>query len=224
MPIHVTCPSCHAKFKVSEKFAGQTGPCPKCKKPIQIPEANQEVVIHAPEDEGAKNAEGVSTLKPLEREEIEASPVGIVLIIAICLVTVAATFFLGRMSGAEPISPWLVGAGALLLGPPIAVAGYGILRDHELEPYRGGPLWLRATICGFVYAILWAVYVYLKGGLLDGEVEMFHLVFIGPALLAAGGVAALATLELDYTSGVIHYGIYLLITCCLRWIAGMPLY
>jgi hypothetical protein len=39
MPIAVTCPSCKAKFTVSEKFAGKQGPCPKCKAPITIPKA-----------------------------------------------------------------------------------------------------------------------------------------------------------------------------------------
>jgi hypothetical protein len=39
MPIAVTCPSCKAKFTVSDKFAGKHGPCPKCKAPITIPQA-----------------------------------------------------------------------------------------------------------------------------------------------------------------------------------------
>ena len=39
MAIAVTCPSCKAKFTVSDKFAGKQGPCPKCKAPITIPKA-----------------------------------------------------------------------------------------------------------------------------------------------------------------------------------------
>ena len=63
-----------------------------------------------------------------------------------------------------------------------------------------------------------------QGTLFDGEVEMFHLVFIGPLLAAGGAVAALAALELDFFSGVMHYGIYLLATCLLRWVAGVGVY
>lgn len=37
MAIAVTCPSCKAKFSVSDKFAGKQGPCPKCKATITIP-------------------------------------------------------------------------------------------------------------------------------------------------------------------------------------------
>ncbi|MEC8508925.1 MAG: MJ0042-type zinc finger domain-containing protein, partial [Planctomycetota bacterium] len=35
MSIRVTCPGCHARFNVSDQFAGKSGPCPKCKKTIQ---------------------------------------------------------------------------------------------------------------------------------------------------------------------------------------------
>ena len=73
MPIQVTCPGCHARFKVSDKFAGQTGPCPKCKKPITIPKKEDEVVIHAPEAYGPKGVDGTATLKPIERKESSAS-------------------------------------------------------------------------------------------------------------------------------------------------------
>lgn len=37
MAIAVSCPSCKAKFSVSDKFAGKQGPCPKCKTTITIP-------------------------------------------------------------------------------------------------------------------------------------------------------------------------------------------
>ena len=70
MPIHVICPGCHARFKVGDQHAGKTGACPKCKGPIQIPAAGDEVVIHAPELEaGAKDAKGRSVLKPIRRKE-----------------------------------------------------------------------------------------------------------------------------------------------------------
>lgn len=37
MPIHFTCPHCGAESNVAEKYAGQTGPCGQCGKPIAIP-------------------------------------------------------------------------------------------------------------------------------------------------------------------------------------------
>ena len=56
MPIPVICPGCKASFRVSDKFAGKTGPCPKCKTTIKIPEAvpqTEQVVI-----KGAKSLPG----------------------------------------------------------------------------------------------------------------------------------------------------------------------
>ena len=226
MPIPVTCPSCHARFKVSEKFAGQTGPCPKCKKPIRVPEASEEVVIHAPDDFGPKDASGRGVLKPLEREETAASPVMIVGIVAAVLVTLIVAFVVGRMYADAPDGvpvAWLA-AGAVVLGPPLALAAYAMLRDQELEPHRGASLWMRCLVCGLIYALLWGVYAFVKMQLFEGEVEVFQLVFIAPALVAAGGIAGLACLELDYTSGCLHYGIYLLVTGLLRLLMGLPPY
>ena len=61
MPISVVCPSCKARFNVSEKFAGQKGPCPKCKQPIVIPAVQEEVKVHVPEQfqSGGKDSKGL---------------------------------------------------------------------------------------------------------------------------------------------------------------------
>ncbi len=221
MSIPVTCPSCHKRFKVSEKFAGQTGPCPSCKKPIQVPEKEEEVVIHAPENFGPKDASGQAVLKPVEREETQITPVMITAIVAVCLASVAVVFFLGRsFDGAVPI--WILGAGAVLFGPPLSLTGYALLRDHELEPHRGVSLFVRCLICGLVYASLWGVYMIVKAYLLEGDVEMFQLVFIVPPLVGAGAVASWASLELEFFNAALHYGIYLAATVLLRLLMGMP--
>jgi hypothetical protein len=225
MEIIVTCPSCRARFKVSEKFAGQTGPCPKCKQPIRIPTKSEEVVIHAPEEFGPKDSSGRAVLKPLEREETEISPVMIAGIVAAVLAVIVVAFVLGRVGTEGAGVPMLyLACGAILLGPPVAAAGYALLRDPELAPHRGSSLWIRALICGLVYAALWGLYAYVKGSIFEGEVEVFHLVFVVPALVALGGLAALVTLELDYTNGMLNYGLYLLVTGLLRLVMGMPVY
>ena len=222
MPIRVTCPSCHARFDVSETFAGQTGPCPKCKKPIRIPDKEEEVVIHSPDEFGPKDSEGRSVLKPLEREDSAITPVMITAIVAISLGVLIAAFLLGR--GADGVSVWVLGVGAVFLGPPVAFAGYGVLRDHELEPHRGMSLLLRCLICGLVYAALWGAYYFFKVSIMEGNVELFNLVFILPPMIAIGATAGLASLELDFTSGALHYGFYLLVTVLLRLLMGLPPY
>ena len=77
MPISVVCPSCKARFSVSEKFAGKKGPCPKCKTVITVPEAvAEEVKIHEPEQfaSGGKDSKGRAVLKPILREETKLQP------------------------------------------------------------------------------------------------------------------------------------------------------
>ncbi len=227
MPIPVTCAHCQARFQVSDKFAGQSGPCPKCKKPIKVPEKSEEVVIHAPEEFGPKGTAGTGVLKPLEREEAPVSPVLIVAVVAGILACLAIAFFIGRMyqGSADGVPMALLALGAVVLAPPIAAGTYGLLRDAELQPYRGAPLWLRATLCGLVYALLWGVCWYVKSSVLGLDtLEMQHLVFLAPGLIAAGAIAPLASLDLDYTSGAIHYGIYLAATCALRLLMGLSLF
>ena len=79
MSIRVTFPGCLKRFNVSEKFAGKKGPCPKCKKTIEIPEKDEEVVIHEAET-GAKDSTGKKLSKQIARKETNLSTVNLVLI------------------------------------------------------------------------------------------------------------------------------------------------
>jgi hypothetical protein len=230
MPIQVTCPKCHKRFNVSEKFAGKTGPCPSCKATIRVPAESESVVIHAPEHFGPKDAEGRAVLKPIERTEVRTSPaavVGIVggVMVAIIVALVLRATYAVNEAGYKDVPLALLAAGALLLAPPAAWAGYWFLRDDELEPHRGAALALRVGICGLLYAGLWAAYGLVKHYYFGGnQPEMFHFLFIGPALLGAGGAVALATLDLEFGNGAIHYAFYLLITVLFCFLLGVPAY
>ena len=83
MPIRVTCTKCHTRFNVSDKFAGKSGPCPKCKSTIQIPNKEDEVIIEAPKPKGPVDTSGKSILKPIRRKETKLSSVQITLIATI---------------------------------------------------------------------------------------------------------------------------------------------
>ena len=76
MPIQVTCPGCLKRFSVADKFAGQKGPCPKCKQIITIPKKEDEVVIHAPDhsEAGAVGASGRNVLKTFKRKDTKFQP------------------------------------------------------------------------------------------------------------------------------------------------------
>jgi len=221
MPIQVVCPGCQKRFKVSDEFAGKTGPCPQCKTQIKIPEKIEEedVVLHAPENFGPTDAAGRPTLKPIARTEFSVSTVQIVIACASVLTVLIVALVL---RGSEEKSPLLLGLGALLLGPPLALAGYTFLRDDELEPYRGRPLMLRSLFCGLAFAATWGIYAYVKWWVLGGaEMEVFQLLYIVPPLVAGGAVAAWASFDLDFGNAAMCYGLYLGATVLLRLLMNL---
>ena len=219
MAIQVVCSGCKARFSVSDQFAGRTGPCPKCKKPITIPAAPvQSVVIHEPEAPvtASKGTGRVPTApilskeKPLSRLRAAGVAVGALVVMLAAL--------LARLACGPGLAPaWLLAVAAVALSLPCVLVGYGIARDRELEPYSGRSLLLRATICAAVYALLWGV-----RGLLPPEMtaEMWQWLYIAPLFFGAGALAALATLDLEWAAAVAHYSLYVIFTAVLRWLAG----
>src|SRR5262245_13423275 len=122
MAIDVTCPACKTRFQVSDKFAGKSGPCPKCKNVIKVPDKKDEVVIHAPESSGPKDTTGVAVLKPLTRTEARLGTLQIAVIVgSVVLVLVVAAILRTQSMHVRQLASML---GAVLLGPPLAFAGY----------------------------------------------------------------------------------------------------
>lgn len=219
MPIAVVCPGCKARFAVSEKFAGKKGPCPKCKAPIEIPKAAApEIKIAEPEPvaTGGKSGKGGGPIsKPIARRETKVAPTTWALIGGGVVLVLALAFGTRALPTKEPV----IAVGLLALAAPLAVAGYSFLRDDELEPYSGRPLWIRAGICGLAYAALWGLYWPLSS-FMSGEV--WEWLFVAPAFIAAGGGVAYALLDLDFSSGALHYCFYLIVTLLLRATMGLP--
>jgi cation transport ATPase len=227
MPIEVICPGCKARFRVSDKFAGQKGPCPKCKAQIEIPENGQqeEVVVHGPEAAEAKAGRARKVVRPIARKETKLSPAAIAAVAgAVVAVLLAAWLLRVGIQDKEHFPPWILAAGAVVLAPALALAGYSFLRDAELEPFRGQSLAIRTAICGAVYAALWGVYAVFRSYVFgDADLQLFHYVFLIPPFILVGGLAALASYDLDYGVGVIHYSMYVLVTFLLCLMIGVPL-
>ena len=147
MPINVTCPGCFTKFTVADKFAGQKGPCKKCKTLIEIPKLEDQIVIHAPEhsEAGAVGTGGRHALKTYKRQDTKFQPLVFAVVIGVVLVMLLVALVL-RGQAEKPT--WLLALAAVVLGPVVAWAGYTFLRDDELEGYTGTNLWLRSLACG----------------------------------------------------------------------------
>jgi hypothetical protein len=100
--------------------------------------------------------------------------------------------------------------------------GYTFVRDQELAPLTGMELWIRVAICSAIYALLWGMVAYVKWYLFeDLTIEFYQMAILFAVFLAVGGVAGFVSFELEYTTGLIHFGFYLAATVLLRIIAGM---
>ena len=233
MPIQVTCPGCMQRFSVSEKFAGKEGPCPKCKAKITIPNPDEEVVIHAPEhsEGGAVGTGGRHALKTYKKKDVKFQPLVFAAVSAVVLVTLLVAFLL---RGAETLAqtwpwPWPLIVGSIILGPPCAWAGYTFLRDAELEPYQGVNLMIRSLACGLVYALLWAIYVYLGEQIFADktfstrmELALHEMVILSVGVLGIGTFAAYVSFDLEPASAFFNCAMYFAVTVILRLVLGLP--
>jgi hypothetical protein len=226
MAIDVTCIKCHTRFQVSEKFAGKSGPCPKCKNIIKIPEKKDEVVIHAPEDFGPKGTAGAPVFKPIARTEVRLTTPQIAIILgSVLIVLIAAVVMRVQFHGKVP--QLVTFLGAILLGPPLAFATYTFLRDDELEPFRGTEVLVRSLACGLAFAAIWGAYWLIFAYWYDfkplpsAEPNWQIMAAVIPAMVAAGAFISQASFELEVTTGALHYSTYLIATVLLRLIMGM---
>ena len=217
MAIHVICPGCHARFKVGDQHAGKSGACPKCKGPIQIPAASDAVVIHEPELEaGAKDAKGRSVLKPIKRKEAKFQLNAALLIGGGALLTFAIAFLLGNSKDQLGDNlTYVLAFGAVILGPPLALAGYLFLRDDEKGAFVGKDLLIRAVACGLVYALAWGVYWYVaylqfdRDAYTENRLELFQVGILAGIAILIGSFTAFVAFDLEPISAFFHYALYL---------------
>jgi hypothetical protein len=226
MPINVTCPGCFTKFTVADKFAGQKGPCKKCKAIIEIPKLEDQIVIHAPEhsEAGSVGVGGRHALKTYKKTDTKFQPlvfagaVGFVLVMLLVALVLRGTEYRNNY--------WILGTGAVLLGPLLSWAGYTFLRDDELEGYTGANLWLRSLACGLVYALLWGVYLFIGNQWFGAEsftkgLEIWQMMVLAVPVGAMGTMAAYVSFDLDPGSGFFHWAMYFAVTVLLRLVIGL---
>jgi len=221
MSIPVVCPGCRKRFEVSDQFAGKTGPCPNCKTQITIPKLEEQVVIHGPkEGPPGKTKTGKPTPKPTARKDARFQPVQAAVIaagaIGVMVITLAAR---GVLQGDTWMSWLLRAVGLLAVSPPLVLGGYWFLRDDELEPYRNRELYLRAGALTLVFVILWGVFGRVETMVLTRDI--WQWLFVAPPFFVVGALAALACLDLEFSSGFLLYSFYVVATVLLRWLAGL---
>ena len=222
MPIRVTCPGCHTRFNVSDKFAGKEGPCPKCKKVIRVPEKAEEVVIHAPDNLGPADQEGRPILKPIERSDASLSQVQIVLVVAIIVGFFALAFLMRIMGDKDNFPVFMLWLGAIGIAAPTVFAAYSFLRDQELGSLKGSELWLRVGICSVVYAALWFAMPLMEYAF-DGYEFGTWASALG-AMIGLGGAVSMLMFDFDYIIGLVHATLYFGICLLGRLIVGIGIF
>lgn len=230
MPIHVICPGCHARFKVGDQHGGKTGACPKCKGPIQIPKATDEVVIHEPELEaGAKDAKGRNVLKPIKRREAKFKLNTALVIGGAALLTFAIAFLVGQQDLPDSTRTIVMAIGAAILGPPLAYAAYSFLRNDEQGAFVGKDLFVRSLACGLIYALAWGIYWYVGRQVFDsdayaaGDLELFQVGILAAIAIGVGTFAAAMAFDFDPITAFFHFALYFGLTVLLRATMGLTL-
>ncbi len=221
MAIFVVCPGCRTRFNVSDKFAGKSGPCPKCKTIIEIPKLTEQVVIHEPEQfaSGGRTQAGKLATKPIARPTVHFHAVTAVAVIGAILVVAVGTFALGRASVFHD-NLILQIVGLSLVTPALAAGGYHFLHsEDDLFPLQGQRLYLRSAMCALGYLLIWAGFVSMRGSWITPEIWTW-VIFATPLFLLGGFIAYL-TMDLDYGNGVLHFALFVLVTVLLRWAAGL---
>jgi hypothetical protein len=223
MAIRVTCPKCHSRFNVSEKFAGKEGPCPKCKGVIQIPALSEQVIIEAPPPSGPRDSQGKSILKPIRRTETVLSSLQIALI-TIGIVGFLLVALLMRLMIGDDIQNYpywlLVIFAAVAIAPPLAYVGYHLLRNQEMGTFGVSELRKRVGIGSLIYALLWGAFP-IACWAFNEKYELGTYLTAIIAMLAIGGVAGMYCFDLEYIMGLVHYGMYFVICLIGRAVAGL---
>ena len=222
---HRCLPRMPQEFQGQRQVRGQDGPLPEAASarsrcPPRPKRSRSTPPRPLPAAAALQPANSSQNLSPAPT--LKAHPVAIALIVAAVLLVLLATWVAGRSKLFEGTPGMIVATvGLLLVSPPLVIAAYEVLRDDELEPFRGLSLYVRSAICGLGYVVLWGVFSLLvsPSGLVTGEI--WNWVFVVPPFVLVGGFVAFAALDLEFGNAAFHYGFYLVATLLLRWAAGM---
>lgn len=222
MAIQVTCGKCFTRFSVSEKFAGQKGPCPKCKTVISIPAASEQVVVHERES-GPKDASGRSVSRPVFRQEAPITAIHWTIAACTAVIMLVVAIVGRSMYTVESFPWWGLAFGAVICSVPVALVGYLVLRNPESVGFGGQELWVRVAVVALGFALLWGMSPLAAFAFADPiEKPSFLSQSIAMVILVTAGAGiSLLALELDYLFGIVHATSYAVLCLVMRMLAGL---
>ena len=208
MPIPVTCPGCLKRFSVADKFAGKQGPCPSCKKTITIPKLEEQVVIHARSFRSrARRSRRTPRTQNVQKVGHEVSAVGVH---GCHRLRAGRAPHCARNSQFGPAGVLAQVLGAIMLGPPLAWAGYTFLRDPELEAHHGGQTidhslnCLRPRLRSSLGVFVFLGARFFGDDALKKGLEIWQMIVLILPIFCTGTLAAYASFDLDPGSAFFH--------------------
>ena len=76
------------------------------------------------------------------------------------------------------------------------MAAYAVLRNDELEPYRGKELYIRSALCGLAYVVLWGVFALLVFARRDHR-RLWIWLFVVPPFVLVGRTVRLGNASIS---------------------------
>ncbi|MGL4594000.1 MAG: hypothetical protein ACRCUY_04635 [Thermoguttaceae bacterium] len=219
MAIHVICPGCMKRFQVSDRFAGQTGPCPNCNSVITIPKAS--VTIHGGEEfaSGGKTSSGKLLLKPISRLNVDFDPVRAGWYTLATLVFLLLTYFVGTFSMSLAIRDTIGVIGVILVAFPLSFFGYFVMREVEtLFIPTGMDLYQLIGRCAIAYVAIWILFETFAWYMSANFISIW--IFLGIFVIFAS-LASHALLDIEFDKAFFHALIFFFALIILRAAFGL---
>lgn len=217
MAIRVICPGCMTRFEVGDKFAGKTGPCPKCAHLIQIPKEN--LVVHAPDEIPSSGKPGKPgrpriTAHPMVRLRFIVTLPRVMLSLMGVIAVLIACWGVSYLPTSLPKS---LLTGICLLGVtfPMVCFGYMMIRDDEdLEIFLGNELYRRSFWVSLGFFVTWLVMEFFMALMTPGP---WFFIYLAP-LAVLGAFVAVIVFNTDFNRGI---SLFLLIALCIIILRGI---
>jgi len=205
MLVNVVCPGCLKRFRVSARFAGKKGPCPKCGTTMLIP-------VDVIEIRKEKNS-------PIQRQDLVFEPIQIKYSALGVLGILLLTFLFGCIPMYDTLRAVLGILGLCAVAFPLALFGYHVLRDRdELFSFSGEELYRRVGIVSAGYILLWLGFESFLAAI-RAEVIISCLYFAAFAVLATLLVCPI--LEFKLPDAFLHYCTFAFAVIFLRFLLGL---
>lgn len=185
------------------------------------PPITDEIKIHGPEEYagGGKDKKGRPLGKPKSRVDAKFSVTQSVGAVLGVVGVFGFAWLLGQIFKGSPMLGAAVGGLNFLVAIPLALTGYWILSDPELEGYTGTELWGRVAACAAVYALMWVARAYIPP---DWTADGWNWIMLAVPFLLVGMGTAFFLLDMENENAFFHFFLFLGVSILIRGAAGLP--